>query len=173
MEEQKKAVIWEWIETIGIAIILALLIRAFLFQPFYIPSGSMEPTLTVGDKIIVNKLGNYFKDPERGQVIVFRYPLDTSQDFIKRVIGLPGETVEIRDQIVYIDGVPLKEDYLPSDLVYPDFQPLLIPDDSYFMLGDNRNKSQDSRAWGPLPRNLVVGKAIAIFWPMSRMGSIR
>ena len=127
----------------------------------------------VGDKIFVNKLGNFFKEPERGEVIVFRYPLDTSQDFIKRVIGLPGETIEIRDSVVYIDDVPLKENYLPPNLVYPDFQKVLIPDSCYFMMGDNRSNSQDSRVWGPLSRDLVKGKAVATFWPVSRIGAIR
>lgn len=173
VEDKKKTPLWEWVEIIGVAIILVLVIRTFLFEPFYIPSGSMKPTLTIGDKIIVNKLGNYFSDPERGEVIVFRYPLDTSQDFIKRVVGLPGEIVEIRDQIVYINGEPIDEGYLPQDLVYPDFKPLLIPDNNYFMLGDNRDNSQDSRVWGPISRNLVKGRAVVIFWPLSRVGAIR
>ncbi len=173
MEAKQKNIIWEWIEILGIAIILTLVIRTFLIQPFYIPSGSMEPTLMVGDKILVNKLNNYFKNPERGEVIVFRYPLDTSQDFIKRVIGLPGETVEILDSKVYINGDPLIENYLPSDLVYPDFQKILVPENSYFMMGDNRNNSQDSRVWGFLARDLIKGRAIATFWPLSRIGAVR
>lgn len=170
---KKKSVVWEWIETIGIALILALVIRTFLIQPFYIPSGSMEPTLGVGDKIIVNKLGSYFKRPERGQVIVFKYPLDPSQDFVKRVIGMPGETIEIKDSTVYINGSPLEEEYLPEDLVYGDFGPVTVPENAYFMLGDNRDNSQDSRVWGPLPEDLIIGRAIVIFWPLDRISVIR
>lgn len=169
----KKSAIWEWVEAIGIAVILALLIRTFLIQPFYIPSGSMEPTLQVGDKIIVNKLGNRFKDPERGQVIVFRYPLDKSQDFIKRVVGMPGEVIELLDSQVFVNGELLEENYLPADQLYPDFGPITVPEESYFVLGDNRDNSQDSRAWGFLHRDLVVGRAVAIFWPLDRLGSIR
>lgn len=170
---KQKSVIWEWVETIAIAIVLALVIRTFLIQPFYIPSGSMEPTLGIGDKIIVNKLGSFFKDPQRGQVIVFKYPVDPSQDFVKRVVGLPGETIEIKDSRVYIDGEVLEEEYLPEGLSYGDFGPVTVPEDAYFMLGDNRDNSQDSRVWGPLPRNLVTGKAILIFWPADRISVIR
>ncbi|NLC77370.1 MAG: signal peptidase I [Clostridia bacterium] len=170
---KKKSAIWEWIETIGIALILALVIRTFLIQPFYIPSGSMEPTLGIGDKIIVNKLGSYFKEPERGQVIVFKYPLDPSQDFVKRVIGMPGETIEIKDSTVYINGEPLEEEYLPEDLVYGDFGPVTVPENAYFMLGDNRNNSQDSRVWGPVPEDLIIGQAKIIFWPLDRISVIR
>lgn len=169
---RQKSVIWDWIETIAIAVVLALVIRTFLIQPFYIPSGSMEPTLQVGDKIIVNKLTNRFKEPERGQIVVFKYPYDTSQDFVKRIIGLPGETIEIRDSQVYINGQPLEEDYLPEGLVYPDFAPVTIPEDSYFVLGDNRDNSQDSRMWGPLPRNLMIGNVLAIYWPLDRIGTV-
>lgn len=169
---KRKSVIWDWIETIAVAVILAFVIRTFLIQPFYIPSGSMEPTLQVGDKIIVNKLTNRFKDPERGQIVVFKYPYDTSQDFVKRIIGLPGETIEIRDSQVYINGQPLEEDYLPEGLVYPDFAPVTVPEDSYFVLGDNRDNSQDSRMWGPLPRNLLIGHVLAIYWPLDRLGTV-
>ncbi|HHW08004.1 MAG TPA: signal peptidase I [Clostridia bacterium] len=170
---KQKSVFWDWIETIAIAVILALVIRTFLFQPFYIPSGSMEPTLQVGDKIIVNKLTSRFKDPERGQIVVFKFPYDPSQDFVKRIIGLPGETVEIRDSRVFINGQALAEDYLPEGLVYPDFPPVTVPANSYFVLGDNRNNSQDSRVWGPLPRDLLIGNVLAIYWPLERIGTVK
>lgn len=170
---KQKSVIWEWVETIAIAVILALVIRTFLIQPFYIPSGSMEPTLAIGDKIIVNKLSSFFKDPERGEVIVFKYPVDTSQDFVKRVIALPGETIHIKDSKVYINGELLEEEYLPEGLTYGDFEPVTVPENAYFMLGDNRDNSQDSRVWGPVPRNLIIGEAIVVFWPIERISVIR
>ncbi|HHX50755.1 MAG TPA: signal peptidase I [Clostridia bacterium] len=168
-----RSAVWELVESVAIAVILALLIRLFLIQPFYIPSGSMEPTLQVGDRIIVNKLSTRFRDPERGQVLVFKYPLDISRDYIKRVVGLPGETFEIRQGRVYIDGQLLEEDYLPGDLSHSDYGPVQIPEHSYFMLGDNRGNSQDSRVWGALPDNLIVGRAVVVFWPLNRLGSIR
>lgn len=170
---KQKSVFWDWVQIIIIAAILALVIRTFLFQPFYIPSGSMEPTLQVGDKIIVNKLTTRFKEPERGQIVVFKFPYDPSQDFVKRIIGLPGETVEIRDSQVYINGEPLEEEYLPEGLVYPDFPPVTVPEDSYFVLGDNRNNSQDSRTWGPLPREFVIGQVMVIYWPLDRIGIVK
>jgi len=172
--EKQKSPILELVESVLVAVVLALIIRFFLFEPFYIPSGSMEPTLQVEDKIIVNKLVYRFKDPERGDIVVFQHPmLDPKLDYIKRVIGLPGETLEIKDSTVYINGEPLKEDYLPEDLRFMDFGPVTIPENSYFMMGDNRNNSQDSRVWGTLPREYIIGKAFLIFWPMGRIGLLK
>jgi signal peptidase I len=173
-EEKKKSPVLDLIESVIIAVVLALVIRFFLFEPFYIPSGSMEPTLQVQDKIIVNKLVYRFKEPARGDIIVFELPmLEPDLDYIKRVIGLPGETLEIKDSTVYINGQPLEEDYLPSDLRFMDFGPITIPDDSYFMLGDNRNNSQDSRIWGTLSKDHIIGKAVLIFWPFNRFGLLK
>lgn len=172
-KEKKKSTIFELIESVLIAVVLALVIRFFLFEPFYIPSGSMEPTLQVEDKIIVNKIVYRFGEPERGDIIVFKYPLDPSRDYIKRVIGLPGETLEIKESTVYIDGQAITENYLPSDTKFMDFGPVSIPEDSYFMMGDNRNNSQDSRVWGTLPEDHIVGKAFLIFWPANRIGLLK
>ena len=99
--------------------------------------------------------------------------LEPDLDYIKRVIGLPGETLEIKDSTVYINGQPLEEDYLPADLRFMDFGPITIPDDSYFMLGDNRNNSQDSRIWGTLSKDHIIGKAVLIFWPLNRFGLLK
>ncbi len=159
----------EALESVAIAVILAVIIRVFLFQPFYIPSGSMEPTLTKGDRIIVNKFLYRLKEPQRGDIIVFKYPVNPERDFIKRVIGLPGETIQIKESRVYIDGAPIKQSFLPEDLRYGDFGPVSIPEDSYFMMGDNRNNSEDSRVWGTLPRKNIVGKAMVIYWPLERI----
>lgn len=170
--DKKRSALIETLESLVIAVILALLIRTYVIEPFWIPSGSMEPTLMPDDRILVSKLDYRFGEPSRGDVVVFKYPLDPSKNYIKRLIGLPGETIEIRDQKLYINGRPLEEDYLPEDLQVDDFGPVVIPEGSYFMMGDNRDDSLDSRYWGPLSEELIIGKADYIFWPISRLGAI-
>ena len=182
-EHQKtKSTFREYAESILIAILLALFIRAFVVQAFKIPSGSMIPTLLVGDHILVNKFifgarvpysdHRLFSltHPKRGDVVVFLEPRERQKDFIKRVIGLPGETIQVVNRRVYINGEPLDEKgyaYFsnPSqgrELDY--FGPLEIPEDSYFMMGDNRENSSDSRVWGPVSFSLIKGKAFFIYW---------
>lgn len=163
----------EILESVAIAVILAVVIRFFLFQPFYIPSGSMEPTLKPGDRIIVNKLIYRYSQPKRGDIIVFKYPRDPQRDFIKRVVGLPGETIEIKDSIVYINNNEIPQPFLPPGLQFGSFGPVEIPEGSYFMMGDNRNNSEDSRVWGTLPSENIVGKAMFIYWPLSRIGTVK
>jgi signal peptidase I len=170
---RKKSAFLELLESIIIAIILASLIRLFLFQPFYIPSGSMEPALIPGDRIIVNKLVYRFSEPERGDVIVFRYPLNQNKDYIKRIVAMGGERIQVVDSRLLINNQLTAEPYLPPALIYNDFGPVDVPPGTYFVLGDNRNNSQDSRIWGPLPRDYVVGEAVVIFWPLNRFGLIR
>ncbi len=173
LAEGKKSVVGEFFESIIIAVVLATLIRLFLFQPFFIPSGSMEPTLRPGDRIIVNKIIYRLTEPRRGDVLVFRYPLDPQKDYIKRVVGLGGETVGARNGELIINNQVVPEPYLPAGLAFNDFGPIQVPGESFFMMGDNRNNSQDSRVWGPVPANHVVGKAVLIFWPLNRIGLIR
>jgi len=168
-EQREKSVLREILESIIIAVILALLIRTFILQPFYIPSGSMEPSLMVQDHIIVNKLSYRFWEPQRGDIVVFKYPRDTKRDFVKRLIGKPGEEVVIRNSQLYIDGKPIAENYLPEGLKFNDFGPVKVPENSFLMLGDNRNSSDDSRVWGPLPRDLIIGKAVLTYWPLDRI----
>lgn len=160
----------ETLEALVLAVILAAVIRFFLFEPFYIPSGSMEPTLMPGDRIIVNKFIYLFKEPVRGDIMVFRYPKDPERDFIKRVIGVPGDTVEIRNSDLYINGKKVSEPYLPAGLKFQDFAPVTVPPGNFFMLGDNRNNSEDSRFWGMMPKANIRGKAILIYWPLNRLG---
>jgi signal peptidase I len=166
-----KSVLREYAEALIIAILLALVIRAFVVQAFKIPSGSMLPTLQIGDHILVNKFIYYFEPIRRGDVIVFKYPQDESRDFIKRVIGLPGETLEIRGRQVLINGVPLKEPYA----VYADrssspilervhVDPFVIPPGKLFMMGDNRDNSMDSRVWGLLDMHKIKGKAFIVYF---------
>jgi signal peptidase I len=190
-EPFKKSTLREYFESIVIAVILALFIRTFVVQAFKIPTGSMEENLLIGDHLLVNKFvfGPSASAVERavlpmaslkrGEVVVFKYPEEPDRDFIKRVIGLPGETVELREKKVYINGTPLNEPYVhflapprggtefnevTSYDVRERYGPVTVPPNQYFVMGDNRDNSQDSRYWGFLPRELVKGKALVIYW---------
>lgn len=166
----------EWVLLVGGAIVIALIIRAFLFQAFFIPSASMESTLLIHDRIIVNKLSYRLHDVHRGDIVVFDSPkLITEQSpeidhLVKRVIGLPGETVEGRNNRVYIDGRRLDEPYLDDDVVINNFAPTVIPDGNVFVMGDNRNQSEDSRVFGPIDEDTIVGRAFVRIWPLTRFG---
>lgn len=157
------------IETILVALLLALILRQFVIQTSFVFSGSMEPTLQKGDRVFVNKFIYYFKTPKRGDIILFQSPYHDKKEFVKRLIGLPGETIIIKKGIVFING---KELLLPGINVRRDYSyygPITVPKDSYFALGDNRANSADSRYWGFVPKNELIGKAIFIFWPISRI----
>lgn len=160
------------LEAVVLAVVLAIVLRLFILEPFYIPSGSMEPTLFENDRIIVSKLNYRFTEPQRGDVIVFKYPLDTSKNYVKRLIALGGETVEIQDSVIYVDGSPISEDYLPAGLRFANYGPFEVPADTYFMMGDNRNNSSDSREWGIVVEDLIIGKAVLLYWPPGRVGAV-
>lgn len=168
----------EGVKTIGLSVVLALGIRTFVAEARYIPSGSMEPTLQVNDRLIIEKISYHFNPPERGDIIVF-WPTDKLKEqqpdlrdaFIKRVIGLPGDQVEIRDNQVFINGEMLSEDYIAAPPEY-EWGPDVVPEDSYLVLGDNRNNSFDSHYWGFVPRDNIIGKAVVRFWPPNRIGEI-
>jgi len=162
----------EILESVVIAIILALIIRAFLFQFFWIPSRSMEPTLLINDRIIVTRFSYWVKEPNRGDVVVFKYPLETKKDYVKRLIGLPGEKVQVINSKLYINDILVEEPYLPQGVKTADFGPVQVPPDRYFMMGDNRNNSSDSRVWGFVSDDLLIGKSQVIYWPISRMGRV-
>lgn len=165
--------LFDWAETIIVALILALIIRAFFLQVFWIPSGSMEPTLDIGDRIVVNKVAFHFRQPKRSEVLVFRQVSSFAgkKDLIKRLVGLPGETFEVKDGIIHINGSPLQEKH-PMNQDYADFGPVTIPADSYFVMGDNRPASADSRVWGFLPRKNIIGPAFIRIWPLTKFGLI-
>lgn len=152
-------------------LVVFLFIKIFIFSPFYIPSPSMEPTLLNKDVIIVNKIIYYYSEPSRGDIIVFNYPLDPLKKtkLVKRIIGLPGETIAIKNNKVYINGQATSELYITDDLKYEDFGPKEIPTEMYFVMGDNRNNSLDSRKWGLLDKRLIIGKADLIIWPLQRI----
>jgi len=171
---RQKSFARELTETIVLALVLAMIIKTFVIQAFKIPSGSMLETLQVGDHILVNKfIYDWVREPRRGDIVVFRYPQDESRDFIKRVIGLPGDVVEIRDRVVHVSKKPLQEPYViftgtggfnnpytPTE----HFGPVTVPAGHYFMMGDNRDSSMDSRSWGMLDRKKIRGKALIIYW---------
>lgn len=190
-EKEKKSTGREYFEALLIAIIFVNFARVFVFQAFKIPTGSMEDNLKVGDHIIVNKFiyGPKFDNPltrvvplrdiERGDIIVFRFPEQPETDFVKRVIGVPGDTLDIRDKKVFINGRPLDEPYVVFDdaQVYPDqpalpepwrsrdqFGPFRVGPGQYFAMGDNRDHSHDSRYWGPVPRGMIKGRAFMVYW---------
>ncbi len=167
---QQKSAIREYAEALIVAVLLALVIRTFVVQAFKIPSGSMIPTLDIGDHILVNKFLYDFTAPKRGDVIVFKYPQDESRDFIKRVIGLPGDTLEIRGRQVLINGQPLSEPYARfvdgahGAMEGERLGPVVIPPHKLFMMGDNRDRSMDSRVWGLLDESKVEGKAFIVYF---------
>ncbi len=182
---KKKSLLREYVEAIISALVLALFIRGFVVQAFKIPSGSMIPTLQIGDHILVSKfiygLRNPFtgsvlipvKEPERLDVVVFKYPLNPSQDFIKRVVGVPGDNIEVSDKKVYVNGSLLKDDpgingksrILPRALSARDnFGPITVPEHSLFVMGDNRDNSHDSRFWKFVDFKDLKGKAFILYW---------
>lgn len=202
-----KSLLREYAEAIVVAMLLAFAIRVFVVQAFKIPSGSMIPTLLIGDHILVSKLSYgvqwpidckfrlsfppatcyasttvlSFGKPERGDVIVFRYPEDEEKDFIKRIVGLPGDTIEIRRKVVYVNGSPL-DDRTFTQRVDPgiidghinprdNFGPITVPTQSYFVMGDNRDQSLDSRFWGFVSEPKIKGKAFRIYWSWSGQGA--
>jgi signal peptidase I len=172
--EQKP--LWrEYLETAIIALVAAVLLRIFVVSAYRVNSASMEDTLLEGDYIFVNKLAyKYGGSPESGDIIVFKYPNNPKKEFIKRIVALPGQTVQIADKVVYVDGqvaeIPLHsknidKKIIPADLSFRDnFGPYTVPPDNYFVLGDNRDDSRDSRFWGPVPEENIIGKAVFVYW---------
>ncbi|HHU71618.1 MAG TPA: signal peptidase I [Clostridiales bacterium] len=153
--------ILSWVLVLIIAIVLAKLANRFVLFKVSVPTGSMEDTIMIGDKIYTQKVSYWFKDPERGDIVVFPFPDDEEKDYIKRIIGLPGETIAGIDGLVYIDGEPIDEPYVKEKLK-KDFGPYTVPENHYFMMGDNRNDSNDSRYWDNtfLNRDKIMGKAL-------------
>jgi signal peptidase I len=191
MSTKKKSVIREWTESIVVAFVLAMIIRSFVIQAFKIPTGSMRPTLLEGDLILVNKFIYgakipftnsrlpKFRPPQRGDVVVFIYPENPKKDFIKRLVALEGETVEIKNGTIYIMDKPLLDVVFNQRYYYnrgpfaQEGQKIVVPKDRFFVLGDNSASSQDSRYWGFVPRENILGEAILVYWPPNRIRIIR
>lgn len=180
MNDKLRYFIKEWVEPIIIAIILALIIRTFVVQAFKIPTGSMRPTLIEDDRILVNKFIYRFKRPERGDVVVFVSPEDKKKDFIKRLVGLPGENIEISNGTILVDDRAVENSSVIKERYYynrGDFgkkgEAVKVPEDAYYVLGDNSISSRDSRYWGFLPKKYMLGKAFLIYWPPTRIRLIK
>src|ERR1700723_1050757 len=162
-----------WTRDLAVALGLALVIIIFLYQPVKVEGTSMNPLLSDQERIFINKFIYRFEPIDRGDVVVFWYPLDRSKSFIKRVVGLPGETVEIRKGIVFVNGVSLAEPYVPpqyEDLT--DFGPMSVPRGSYFVMGDHRISSNDSRVFGAVENKFIYGRAVFAYWPVDHFGSL-
>ncbi|HEY9822685.1 MAG TPA: signal peptidase I [Candidatus Sericytochromatia bacterium] len=168
-----------WVEafkTITLSAVLAFGIRSFVAEARYIPSGSMLPTLQINDRLIIDKISYNFRNPERGDIIVFS-PTDAlkaqnfKDAFIKRLLGLPGDKVEVKEGRVYVNDQLLKENYIEEKPNY-NFGPVTVPPNQYLVLGDNRNNSYDSHYWGFVPRDHIIGKAVVRFWPLDRVGEL-
>jgi len=179
VSEFRKSTIREYFESIVITAVIALFATTFVVQAFKIPTGSMESNLLIGDHLLVNKfvygitppgfLSKIlpYKAPKHGDVIVFKYPLNPEVAYVKRLIGMPGDKVEMIGHTIYINEKPIKEtytQYIDPGSIYERFGPYYVPEGQYFAMGDNRDNSQDSRFWGPVPRGHIIGKALAIYW---------
>jgi signal peptidase I len=181
----------EYAAIVVVAVLVALAVQAWLLKPYRIPSGSMLDTLRPGDRVLVNRVVYHLREPERGDVIVFQYPEDPEVVFIKRVVGVPGDVLEVRDGRLYVNGGKVAEPYVhrtggridptvaqatvagstmhdPWSLA----EPYRIPEGSYFVMGDNRTDSDDSRDWGTVPRTAIVGEGLATYWPFSRLRTL-
>lgn len=166
MEQQKSRIMWIFV-IIGGVILIGGILRLAVWQPYLIPSPSMEPSMTPGDRILVNRMAYQWWAPSRGDIVVFAYPKDPKRTFVKRIIAAEGETVELRDNKVFVNGSAIQEPYVkPGD--YPPFGPEVVPAGRVFVLGDNRRQSGDSREWGLLPKNYLLGKAWLIYYPLQR-----
>jgi signal peptidase I len=167
--------IWEWVKSIGLAVLLALGIRTAVVEAFVIPSGSMEPTLQIGDRVLGNKFWFWFAEPHRQDIVIFAPPPSAelaAGALIKRVIAVEGDVVEVRDEQVMVNRQLLTEPYLKEQPLYI-LSPTLVPPGMLFVLGDNRNASYDSHAWGFVPRGSLRAKAFARYWPLNRIGLLR
>ena len=181
-ESDKKANLWRGFKengtTVLIALLLAFLIRVFIAEPRYIPSESMFPTLETGDRLVIEKVAYKFHPPVKGDIVVFQPPAklrllgyEKNQAFIKRAIAIAGETVAIQDGVVYINNEPQSEDYIAAPPEY-DLIPVKVPEGKLFVMGDNRNNSNDSHVWGFLPAENIIGHAVFRFWPFDRLGTV-
>lgn len=171
-----KLFIKDIVEVVVPAVILFLIIHTFFLEARYVPSPSMVPTIEVQDRFLSNKTAYWFKEPKRFEIIVFKPPeaAGSKDDFVKRIIGLPGEKIEVEKGIVYINDQPLTESFIsPERVPRADFGPWTIPEGQLFVMGDNRNNSQDSRYWGTLPIENIKSKAWWRFWPLNRVGWVR
>jgi len=175
-KNNKTRLIREWVVIVAVALVASIVIRSYVFQTFYIPSGSMEPTLMIGDRIVVDKLSVDFGSINRGDIVVFRAPPaencggEPVTDLVKRVIGVPGDTLSSKGNTILVNGKPLKEAWSHWEPLGPAINPTTVKPGNYFVMGDNHNNSCDSRYWGTVPKSLIIGKAFVRIWPFNRIG---
>jgi signal peptidase I len=174
-KKPRRRALIEWTSIIVIAVLVSFLLRTYAFQTFYIPSGSMEPTLQVGDRIIVNKLAVSWGTINIGDIVVFKAPPKENcgepvTDLVKRVIGIPGDVLTSRGNTIYVNGKPLDEKWTHTEPLGQPIGRVTVAKNQYFMMGDNHSDSCDSRMWGTVPRSDIIGKAFVRIWPLSRIG---
>jgi signal peptidase I len=163
-----------WLKDVLIALVIAVLMVVFLYQPVKVEGTSMQPQLDDQERIFVNKFIYRFEEIRRGDVIVFYYPRDPSKSFIKRIVGVPGDSVTIKNGRVLINGTRLEEPYVKTNFLDSDsYPPVLVKEGNYYVLGDHRNASNDSRSWGQVPRENIFGKAVFCYWPIQKAGLIK
>lgn len=165
-----------WLRDVLFSVVIAVVVILFIYQPVKVEGTSMEPSLVDQERIFINKFAYHFgiRDIERGDMVVFWYPNDPTKSYIKRVIGLPGDTVQFDRGTVIVNGQTLQESYIPPE--YRDgytHEPEIVPPDKYFVLGDHRSSSNDSRSWGFVPRHFIYGQAVFVYWPLNKMGVLR
>ncbi len=168
IKKGKKSMIRELLETVISAGIIAFIIITFIGQVTVVRGASMEPTLHDNERLIANKISYRFETPERGEIIIFKPPLEIKRNYIKRIIGVPGDKIEITEGEIYLNDKKLEEPYV-KNRSYENMPPTIVPDNSFFVLGDNRPNSSDSRYWGFVPRKNVVGRAWVVFWPLNKI----
>lgn len=168
IKKGKKSMIRELLETVISAGIIAFIIITFIGQVTVVRGASMEPTLHDNERLVANKISYRFETPERGEIIIFKPPLEIKRNYIKRIIGVPGDKIEITKGEIYLNDKKLEEPYV-KNRSHEDMPPTIVPDNSFFVLGDNRPNSSDSRYWGFVPRKNVVGRAWVVFWPLNRI----
>lgn len=157
---------------VGAAFVLALVIQQFVVKPFYIPSESMEPTLVEGDRVLVNRFVYRFSEPKRGDVVVFHPPIAPDEDYIKRVVAVGGDSVEVKEGKLFVNGVPQVEPYLNEQEIQGVFPLETVPEGYIFAMGDNRNRSGDSRVFGPVSLDAILGEGFLIYWPPGKIGGL-
>lgn len=163
-----------WLRDLILSLLLAFIVIVFLYQPVQVEGTSMMPRLANHERIFINKFVYRLEQIQRGDIVVFLYPLDPSKSYIKRVVGLPDERVSIREGRVFVNGKPLTESYLPPNyLDHENYPPAYVEPDHYFVLGDHRESSNDSRVWGTVDRKYIYGKAVFVYWPMDKLGMLK
>lgn len=160
------------VEQVLLGFLIAVAVMLFVMQGYRVSGSCMEPHLFTGERVLANKLAFAFHAPRRGDIVIFQYPRDPKQIYVKRIVGLPGETVSIQAGRVFVDGQPLAEPY-KTFVAHGDMPPRFVPHDQFFVLGDNRDFSDDSRFWGDLPRGSIVGRAALCYWPSRQIGILR